>query len=118
MGTGREDRTGQKRSSTWTKGLRALPSSLEHRCLRHLDLGLQPDREPAGGCGRRRGHGLPIAYVQQVQREARAQVFPVLAVSYVLLILLVLMVSRPARAADPASRTPPAGSRMASTTST
>ncbi len=49
-----------------------------------------------------------IAYVQQVQREARAQVFPVLAVSYVLLILLVLMVStllvRPIRRLTDATR--------------
>ena len=39
------------------------------------------------------GMDYSIAYVQQVQREARSQVFPVLAVSYVLLILLVLLVS-------------------------
>jgi HAMP domain-containing protein len=39
------------------------------------------------------GMDYSIAYVQQVQREARAQVLPVLAVSYVLLILLVLLVS-------------------------
>jgi nitrate/nitrite-specific signal transduction histidine kinase len=34
-----------------------------------------------------------LEYVQDVQQQARAQVFPVLAVSYVLLILLVLLVS-------------------------
>ncbi len=39
------------------------------------------------------GMDYSIAYVEQVQSEARAQVFPVLAVSYVLLILLVLLVS-------------------------
>ncbi len=39
------------------------------------------------------GMDYSLEYVQDVQRQARAQVFPVLAVSYVLLILLVLLVS-------------------------
>lgn len=54
------------------------------------------------------GMDYSIAYVQQVQREARAQVLPVLAVSYVLLILLVLFVStllvRPLRRLTEATR--------------
>jgi HAMP domain-containing protein len=39
------------------------------------------------------GMDYSLEYVQDVQQQARAQVFPVLAVSYVLLILLVLLVS-------------------------
>lgn len=54
------------------------------------------------------GMDYSLAYVQQVQREARSQVFPVLAVSYVALILLVLVVStllvRPVRRLTVATR--------------
>ena len=39
------------------------------------------------------GMDYSLEYVQDVQQQARAQVFPVLAISYVLLILLVLLVS-------------------------
>lgn len=59
------------------------------------------------------GMDYSLAYVQQVQRDARAQVFPVLAVSYVLLILLVLIVStllvRPLRRLTVATRRIAAG---------
>ena len=51
------------------------------------------------------GMDYSIAYVQQVQREARSQVFPVLAVSYVLLILLVpTLLVRPIRRLTAATR--------------
>jgi methyl-accepting chemotaxis protein len=39
------------------------------------------------------GMDYSLSYVEDVQRQARAQVFPILVVSYVLLILLVMVVS-------------------------